>query len=398
MFNTVKHVNVESISRRDEYLNAPKLTEAELKKAIEDSIAKIDKNIAYFDGKFPWSATKDLKYPIIENTDWTEGFWTGQLWLAYEYTQDEKYKNLALEHVVSFRHRLDNNIELEHHDLGFLYSLSCVAGYKLTGNELAKETAVLAAEKLITRWQEKGEFIQAWGEYNNPEHYRFIIDCLLNIPLLYWATEVTNDPKFADMAQRHFQTSIKYVVRDDASAYHTYYMDPETGAPVRGATRQGYNDDSSWARGQAWGVYGIPLNIRYTKTNDVTELYKGMTHYFLNRLPKDNVPFWDLIFNDGDDQSRDSSAAAIAICGMDEMNKYLPNDADKAVYEGAIQTMMRSLIDNYTEETHEPGNPVLYHGVYSWHSGKGVDEGNIWGDYFYLEALMRLYKDWNPYW
>ncbi|WZU02115.1 hypothetical protein MGH68_03405 [Erysipelothrix sp. D19-032] len=80
------------------------------------------------------------------------------------------------------------------------------------------------------------------------------------------------------------------------------------------------------------------------------------------------------------------------------MNKYLPDDADKAVYEGAIQTMMRSLIDNYTEETHEPGNPVLYHGVYSWHSGKGVDEGNIWGDYFYLEALMRLYKDWNPYW
>ncbi|QIK69281.1 glucuronyl hydrolase [Erysipelothrix sp. HDW6C] len=398
MSTQIKAVVIEDILKQDEFLTNPKLTQAEITTALDDVIRKIDINMEYFKEKFPWSATRDLLYPIIENVDWTEGFWTGQLWLAYEYTGDAKYKDLAMLNVRSFRDRLDRNIELEHHDLGFLYSLSCVAAYKITGDEFAKETAVLAADKLMTRWQEKGEFIQAWGEYNNPEHYRFIIDCLLNIPLLYWASEVTGDMKYDTMARKHFATSVKYVVRSDASAYHTFYMNPVDGSPVRGATRQGYSDDSSWARGQAWAIYGIPLNIRYTHDTQATDLYIGMTNYFLNRLPKDNVPFWDLIFTDGDDQSRDSSAAAIAACGMMEMNNYLSDDALKSIYDGAVHTMMRSLINNYTEARHNPGNPIIYHGVYSWHSGKGVDQGNIWGDYFYLEALMRLHTEWNPYW
>lgn len=394
----IKQVTIEPIRDIDIFKNATLLTKEEVKQAIEDTIKKIDLNMEHIGERFPWSATKDLKYPIIDNIEWTDGFWTGLLWLAYEYTGDEKYRELADKNVDSFHHRVVNDIEIDHHDLGFLYSLSCVASYKLTGSEKAKEAAVLAADKLITRWQEKGEFIQAWGEYNNPEHYRFIIDCLLNIPLLYWATEVTGDDKYANIAERHFYTSCQYVIRDDASAFHTFYMNPETGGPVRGATRQGYNDESSWARGQAWGVYGIPLNYRYTHEDEVFPLHEGMTNYFLNRLPKDFVCYWDLIFTDGDDQSRDSSAAAIAVCGMLEMIKYMKNDELKTVYEGASHTILRSLIDNYTKTTHEPGNPVLYHGVYSWHSGKGVDEGNIWGDYYYLEALMRLYKDWELYW
>ena len=176
-------------------------------------------------------------------------------------------------------------------------------------------------------------------------------------------------------------------------------MDNETGEPLRGVTRQGYNDDSAWARGQAWGVYGIPLNYKYTKNESCFNLYKGMTNYFLNRLPQDNVCYWDLIFKDGDNHSKDSSAAAIAVCGMHEMNKYLPEvDEDKEIYKYAMHNILRSLIENYTTNKVEQGKPILYHGVYSWHSGKGVDEGNIWGDYFYLEALMRFYKDWELYW
>ena len=106
-----------------------------------------------------------------------------------------------------------------------------------------------------------------------------------------------------------------------------------------------------------------------------------------------------MIFNDGDDQSRDSSAAAIAACGMMEMDKYLEeNDTDKETYKFAVDAILRSLINNYTNNDHQPGNPILYHGVYSWHSGKGVDEGNIWGDYYYMEALMRKLKEWEPYW
>ncbi|MGV2687306.1 glucuronyl hydrolase, partial [Clostridium perfringens] len=112
-------------------------------------------------------------------------------------------------------------------------------------------------------------------------------------------------------------------------------------------------------------------------------LYKGMTNYFLNRLPKDNVCYWDLIFGDGDNHSKDSSAAAIAVCGMHEMGKYLPEvDSDKEVYKYAMHNILRSLIESYTNSDVQEGKPVLLHGVYSWHSGKGVDEGNIWGDYY----------------
>ncbi|MEF9967287.1 MAG: glycoside hydrolase family 88 protein [Longicatena sp.] len=395
----VKTVTIETIAKKAEFLNTPFLTKEELTTAFDECIKQVDKNMDYFKTKFPFSCTKDNVYPIIENIEWTDGFWTGMLWLSYEYTKDEKYKELAEKNIDSFLYRVEHKIELDHHDLGFLYSLSCVSGYKLTGNEKAKRAALLAADKLLDRWHEKGQFLQAWGPLNSSEHYRFIIDCMLNIPLLYWASEVSGKDIYKDIAKKHFETSVKYVIRDDASAYHTYYMDPVTGEGSHGATHQGYSDDSSWARGQAWGMYGIPLNIRYTKQSEYTDLYKGMSNYFLNRLPKDNVCFWDLIFNEGDPQSKDSSAAAVAVCGMLEMDKYLKeDDEDRDVYVRASHNILRSLIKNYTCKEHAEGKPILYHGVYSWHSNKGVDEGNIWGDYYYMEALMRLLKDWNPYW
>lgn len=395
----IKEIRVEEIAKKDEFLKTKLLTRAEVKNAIDLVIKQIDANMEYFKDKFPSSATKNNEYGIIENIEWTDGFWTGLVCLAYEYTGDEKYRELADKNVASFKNRVEKDIELDHHDLGFLYSLATVSGYKLTGSEDAREASIKAANKLISRYQEKGEFIQAWGELGSKDHYRFIIDCLLNIPLLYWASDETGDAKYRNIANKHFVTSCNNVIRDDASAFHTFYMDNETGKPLRGVTRQGYSDDSAWARGQAWGVYGIPLNYRYTRNESCFNLYEGMTNYFLNRLPKDNVCYWDLIFNDGDDHSKDSSAAAIAVCGMHEMNKYLPEvDENKEVYKYAMHNILRSLIENYMNPEIEPGKPVLLHGVYSWHSGKGVDEGNIWGDYFFLEALIRFYKDWNLYW
>ena len=214
---------------------------------------------------------------------------------------------------------------------------------------------------------------------------------------MYWTTEVTGDEKYAKIATSHYQTSICNVIRDDASAFHTFYMDYNTGGPSHGATRQGYSDSSSWARGQSWGIYGIALNTRYTNNLENISLFKGMTNYFLNRLPKDDICYWDLIFGDGSEQSKDSSAAAIAICGILEMEKFLTLE-DRRVYRGSANRMMRSLIQNYETKETKPGQPILYHGVYSWHSGKGVDEGNIWGDYYFMEAILRQLKNWDPYW
>lgn len=399
MTNKIKTVAIEEIKNPERFLNQPLLTKEEVKSAIDLAMEQLHVNMEYFKEEFPTPATFDNIYPKMDNTEWTNGFWTGELWLGYEYTNEEAMKKLAQANDRSFLDRVKRRIELDHHDLGFLYTPSCMAEYKLLHTPEAKEASILAADKLIERYQEVGGFIQAWGELGKPEHYRLIIDCLLNIQLLFWASEQTGDPKYAQMATQHFYTSANNVIRDDASAFHTFYFDPKTGEPVKGVTRQGYSDDSAWARGQAWGIYGIPLTYRFVKDEDCFGLFKGMTNYFLNRLPKDHVSYWDLIFGDGSGHSRDSSATATAVCGIHEMLKHLPEvDSDKLTYKYAMHAMLRSLIDNYANREIKPGRPLLLHGVYSWHSGKGVDEGNIWGDYYYLEALIRFYKDWELYW
>lgn len=397
--NVIKKIHVEPINRKAEYEAAGFLTREEVTAAMDRVADQVRCNMEYFGTRFPSSATRNQTYGVIDNIEWTDGFWTGLLWLCYEYTGDDAFKNLALKNVDSFLNRVEKRIELDHHDLGFLYSLSCVAGYKLTGSAESRKAGLLAADKLMERFQEKGGFIQAWGELGARDNYRLIIDCLLNIPLLHWAFLETGNPVYRNAAVRHYEAACNNVIRDDASAYHTFYFDPGTGEPLKGVTRQGYSDDSAWARGQAWGIYGIPLNYRYVKDDSAFNLFKGMTNYFLNRLPEDQVCYWDLIFTDGSNQSRDSSAAAIGVCGIHEMLKYLPEvESDKNTYRHAMHCILRSLMERYTAPEIKPGNPVLLHGVYSWHSGKGVDEGNIWGDYYYMEALMRFYKDWNLYW
>lgn len=395
----IKKVLIEPIRLAKEFKSTPLLTKDEVKAAIELAMQQLELNIDYFGEAFPTPATVDNTYPKMDNTEWTNGFWTGELWLGYEFLADEKIKALAKQHTRSFLERVINRVELDHHDLGFLYSPSCVADYKLTGSQEALEASLQAADKLMERYQAKGGFIQAWGELGKAEDYRLIIDCLLNIQLLFFAYQQTGDRKYYDSAVKHFYASANTVIRDDASTFHTFYFDPETGQPLKGVTRQGYSDDSSWARGQAWGIYGIPLTYRIIKDPACLDLFKGVTHHFLNRLPEDRVSYWDLIFNDGSGQARDSSATAIAVCGIHEMLKYLPEvDKDKEVYKYAMHTMLRSLMEDYANKDVKPGGPLLLHGVYSWHSGKGVDEGNIWGDYYYLEALLRFYKDWELYW
>lgn len=395
----ISPVTIEPIKKAEHFKNSPLLTKSEIKQALDRCLSQIMYHVNDFKDKFPTPATQKNRYSIMENTEWTNGFWTGLLWLAYEYGQDNLLYQVAKNNVASFKERIEQRIELDHHDLGFLYSLSSVADFKLTGSKEALETSIKAADKLIERYQSKGEFIQAWGKLGQKEDYRLIIDCLLNIQLLFFAYEQTGNVNYYDIATKHFYTSVETVIRRDASTFHTFYFNPENGERVKGVTRQGYSDTSSWARGQAWGIYGIPLTYRFIKDADCFELFKGVTNYFLNRLPKDDVSYWDLIFTDGDQQARDSSATAIAVCGIHEMLKYLPEvNSDKDTYKHAMHAMLRSLIEHYASQEIAPGRPLLLHGVYSWHSNKGVDEGNIWGDYYYLEALLRFYKDWEIYW
>ena len=161
---------------RIQFLDKPQATKAEITAALDRACAQVEKNLPAFTYQYQAASSTDLFYQPIINKDWTNGFWTGEIWLAYEHTKKNIFKYAALIQVEDFYKRIREEFSVDHHDLGFLYSLSCVAGYKLTGDETAKKAAIMAAEKLITRFQEKGEFIQAWGEMGDKDSYRLIID------------------------------------------------------------------------------------------------------------------------------------------------------------------------------------------------------------------------------
>lgn len=220
----------------------------------------------------------------------------------------------------------------------------------------------------------------------------------MNLPLLYWASTQTGDKKFFDIARRHAQMTAENIVKKDASTFHTFYFDVETGKPLYGSTHQGYSDSSCWARGQAWGIYGFVLSYKYTRDWIFIDIAKKLLNYFLNRLPEDCVPYWDLVFTEGE-QPRDSSAAAICACGILEMLKFLPLcDEYREYYENAAKNIVFSLSTKYLASQDLDSDGLLLHGVYNKPKNEGVDEHTIWGDYFFFEALVRFLQYWHEYW
>jgi len=368
------------------------------KSMIEDAeklfLGQVDKLITDMKGGIPGSQSKDYQYQPSGGKEWTDGFWGGMLNLAYEYSGCDKYKEEALKQVDVLYDRIVKKEAVDHHDMGFLYSPSCLAAFDLYQSEKALAAAVLAADNLISRFREKGEFIQAWGAMDdNPHSYRLIIDCLLNLPLLYRVSEITGKGIYAEIAEKHFRTAAKYVIREDYSTNHTYYFDINTGAPLRATTVQGYSDNSMWARGQGWGIYGLALNYKYLKDDSILEKFNGVTNAFFKQLPEDKIPYWDMIFTEGD-EPRDTSAASIAICGILEMEKYHPNPEFKAK---ALE-MLGALLKNQTTQGLKESNGLIMNSMYNRKAGH-QPECSIWGDYYVMEALHRSRKpDWKVYW
>lgn len=373
----------------------PEITEAETSQLLNTAIELIKNNVNEFFDTFPSASSENNFYRKTENTDWTEGFWTGEVWLAYAECGDDRLKEAALKQVDSFYDRIKNKINVDHHDMGFLYSPSCVMAYKAVGSEKGKEAAVLAADNLMNRFQEQGQFFQAWGKMGDRDNYRLIIDCLMNMPLLFWAADVTGKGQYAQKAQQHIKTAMKNIIRPDNSTYHTYFFDPETGLPDRGVTCQGNRDGSAWARGQAWGIYGSA--VAYAKIGDraYIDTFKRIADYFISHLPEDLIPYWDFDFDTGSDEPRDSSSGVIAVCGMLEMAKYLERE-EADYYTSVAKKILKAVSDKCAVKSSSISNGLLLHGTYSKKTptntcqNGGVDECNTWGDYFYVEALVRL--------
>ncbi|EPX9552010.1 glycoside hydrolase family 88 protein [Klebsiella michiganensis] len=348
----------ESLSNRLTPLPFPALTPDTCRDELTACARRIARNMGLYGEKFPSACTIHNRYVLQENNDWTNGFWTGMQAMAWEFSGDRAYLDGVERNVASFKARLAAHHVLDHHDIGFLYSLSAVAYWKLTEREALTPLILAAADLLVNRFHHSAGFIQAWGTLNDPQEYRLIIDSLINLPLLHVAAKIS-------------------------------------GAPSYGKTFQGYSDNSCWARGQAWAILGIPLHWSATGETDHYERWQQACEYFFRYLPEDGVPAWDLLLAADPDAPKDSSALAIAICGLLEAHKHFPD----AGYQKLARQCLLALMRGASARDDDVCEGLLKHGVYAYALGKGIDECNLWGDYFYMEALYRVYQpQWSGYW
>ena len=382
---------------------APQTLETRLRDALQ-TLARIERSLA---GRYPDDTTANgrlrLRAPadglgMGENSGWTTSFLAGMDWLGWEVSADEELHAHARRPAHDFGRRVRAREGLQTHDLGFLYTLSCVPAWRFDHDDDARAAAVLAADALMLRFLEPAGIIQAWGDLSDPlQRGRTIVDSLMNMPLLHWASDVTGDERYRAAATRHTEQVRRHMLRDDDSTFHTFWWDATTGEPVRGGTEQGAGDDSCWARGQTWGIYGFALAYRELGDPALLDAARRCASYFLEHLPGDLVPYWDLVYAEGSDAPRDSSSAAIAACGMLELAALEPEDG--AAWRVHASSLVGALIEHCVPDRPEDADALLLHGVYDAPKAVGVDEGTLWGDYFYLEALVRLRSaDWHPYW
>ena len=391
------------LNSREFFSKRFRVDEAKIKKAMENCLARLEKNFERFENELPctingynkevYNGVSNNRYVCTDKVDWKPGMYVGIYWLAYLLTKDERYKDNAMKHVPKFVSLASMPEKLNNHDTGFVFSPTCVAAYKAIGDEKAKEAAIKAADILMDHICQENGFIIRIGkrDTSNPyQFYRMLVDSMLNIPLLFWATEVTGDEKYKKAAIRHYMVTAKYLIREDGSSPHHYQFDPETGKPVGEVTLQGYADDSCWSRGHSWLVYGYPNAYKHTKDEETLKIHKPVAYYFLDHLPSDMIPYWDFVFGQGSLEPRDSSAAAIASCGLLEACKYLPDsDEDKEVFLNAAHRMLDALIDLCENRTEEQDG-FIHHVAHAQSLSDNPDGIEVYGDYFYFELLVRM--------
>lgn len=336
--------------------------------------------------------------PSGSNVGWTTGFWTGQLWLAHALTGKPALRLAAERQTDSFIARLQQNTDLDHHDLGFLYLLSCGTAHHLTAHPGAHAATLGAARRLLSRFLPGAGVIQSWGTLDDQaQRGRIIIDGIMNLPLLHWAAGATGEQVYSGAARSHLQRTRDHLLRPGGSTYHTFHFDADNGMPLRPSTHQGLADDSCWARGQAWGIYGFALNHRHLPDMNLLQDAMHLADYFLAHLPSDRIALWDLSLLHDSGEPRDSSACAIAACGLLEIAARLPEGAQRQHYHAAALDLLEAL-SVHCGGAHPASGGLLRHGVYHRAANLGVDEATLWGDYYYLEALARVAGHWTPAW
>lgn len=354
---------------------------------LQTALQRVQQNHRIFGDQFP-NHGEGTRYVLKENSNWVAGFWPGMVWLIYAHTGDAQLRDYATTLLPTFKRRLDENIHINH-DMGFLFLLSARAQYELTGDKAARALALRSADILLGRYRPKGQYIQAWGPVGEARRGgQIIMDTMMNLPLLFWASEQTDDAVYRAAALDHARATATHLMRPDGSTYHTFFFDQESGNPLRGATHQGAADDSLWARGQAWGICGFAMAAVWCPDElFLIDTARKMAQRFMAELPPDDVPLWDLWLPEGAPRYRDSSASAIALCGLLRLQKLDPSNAAE------YQAYARRLFDGVVQhcwDNHPDAQGLLKHGAQHVPKNIAPDGYLIFGDYYMLEALMMM--------
>ena len=367
---------------------------AENKAWAEEIFAKIDNKMSAMTirsrSKVPDGVDAD-GFHVEKSIDWwTNGFWGGLNWLLYDYTKNEEYMKTAKEQEILMDEALKHYEKL-HHDVGFMWHILSGASYRLTGDEASKVRNLFAAASLSSRFVLGGDFIRAW---NSKGAYDWtIIDCLMNLPLLYWASDVIGDDRFKRIAMSHADMAICDHLRPDGSVVHIAEHDRETGEVVATYAGQGSAVGSSWSRGQAWAVYGFVISYLHTKEERYLDAAKQVANYFIANCCDDWLPRVDFRAPSQPDYY-DCSGAACAACGLIELAKILPENEGGMYMHGAVK-ILKAITEKFVDFNPAVDNMVNFStGSYpteergyekSW-----VHISLIYADYLYTEAVLKL--------
>lgn len=323
--------------------------------------------------------------------DWTSGFWPGILWYLYEATGDEKWEKEARKYTA-FLEPLAYG-EPTDHDLGFQIFCSYGNGYRLNEDSTYKEVILNTADKLAKLYNPTVGTILSWpGMVEKMQWpHNTIIDNMINLEMLFWASKNGGDQKLYDIAFNHAEKTRKYLIRDDFTTYHVAVFDTTDGHFIKGVTHQGYSDESKWARGQAWGIYGFTMSYRETGYHPFLETAKKMADVFISLLPEDEIPYWDFDDPAIPNSPKDASAAAVAASAMLELAGFVSDDGAGKKYITAAKEMLEKLsTDQYQSRDKNPA--FLMHSTGHKPHNSEIDASINYADYYYLEALLRLKK------
>lgn len=337
--------------------------------------------------KYARSSKPDGSLETTSALDWTSGFFPGNLWYLYRFTNKEKWKNSAAKWTQGIESQKNNRGT---HDLGFMVYNSFGLGYSITHNKGYKDILLQGAKSLSTRFHPEVGAIRSWD--NNLFSYPVIIDNLMNLEFLFWASKVSGDSSFYEIAVQHADTDLKYRFRADNSSYHVLDFDAVTGRLLRKITHQGYADESCWARGQAWGIYGYTVLYRETRDKKYLDQAIKAADYFLTQTDKiaDHIPYWDFQSPDIPNAPRDASAAAITSSALIELSKYAGKN--NRYLAKAKQLLVSLCTDQYLAKAGTNNYFILKHSTGHKPHGSEIDVPIVYADYYFLEAIWRFHN------